>query len=368
MKKNDHQNSKMVRKTKDIISIIFLSLVSLLALTFCIGLLLSNADLRRRIEAKTSELDAIENEGYYTTARAEQMVESAVAETQSETLESVRNTFKEELGSKGSLSAIRELFPDDLIVASNGEYRFYPIDENMDRHMFKAEDFRESSNGKLDYIGPDESVQPKFGIMVSRYNGEINFENVKSAGVDFVMVRAGLRGSSEDASLVEDDFFRQDINGALAAGLQVGVYFDSSAINTMEAEEEAEFVLSLIAPYEVTYPIAIMIEASDSPDSRTINLETDDYSKIIDAYCSKIQDAGYKPMVYGNILSYVEYIDLGIQQKYPVWFSFSGDRPYYPYHFDMWEYTRNGYVYGINGGANFIMCLADYSNSEETDD
>ena len=81
------------------------------------------------------------------------------------------------------------------------------------------------------------------------------------------MVRAGLRGSSEDASLVEDDFFRQDINGALAAGLQVGVYFDSSAVNTKEAEEEAEFVLSLIDPYDVTYPVAILIEASDSPEA-----------------------------------------------------------------------------------------------------
>ncbi len=365
MKKNDHQNSKMVRKTKDIISIIFLSLVSLLALTFCIGLLLSNADLRRRIEAKTSELDAIEKEGYFTTAQTEQLVENAAAEAESETLTNVRTQFKDILGSKGSLTAIRDMFPDDIIVASNGEYLFYPIDENMERHGFKAEDFRVSSNGKLDYIGPDESVQPQFGIMVSRYNGEINFENVKSVGVDFVMVRVGLRGSSEDASLVEDDFFRQNVNGALAAGLKVGVYFDSSAINAREAEEEADYILSLISPYEITYPVAIMIEASDSPESRTVNLTSSDYTKIIDSYCGKVKDAGYKPMIYGNIVAYTEYIEPEMQKKYPVWFSFNGDRPYYPYRFDMWEYTRNGYIYGIDGGANFIMCMTDYSTDEE---
>ena len=92
------------------------------------------------------------------------------------------------------------------------------------------------------------------GIDVSKWNGNIDWKAVKNSGVSYVIIRTGFRGSTQ-GSLVEDNKFRQNIKGATNAGLKVGVYFFSQAINEVEAVEEASMVLNLVSGYKITYPI-----------------------------------------------------------------------------------------------------------------
>ncbi len=351
---NSNQNSKMVRKTKDLISIIFLSLVSLLSLSFCIGLLLTNASLRRQADASRSEIDAIEAEGYYTTAQAEQLVEMAQNDAKVEAERELRGVFQGVLEEKGSLSAIRELFPEDMIVASSGEYHFYPIDETADKNSVYGESFEADERGVLSYTGDKSDFSSELGVAVSRYQGEINFEEVKNEGVSFAMIRAGLRGSSE-GTLLEDDYFESNIKAAEDAGLNIGVYFESSAIDTDDALEEATFVLDLIEPYNITYPVAILLELSENSDDRTSQLECSDYTDIAKTFMDAIEGAGYKSCVYGNIVTFTELVDNSITSEKNLWVNHIGDKMYYPYQFDLWEYSRSGKISGIEGGANLIM-------------
>lgn len=365
MKNTDNVNhgSRMVQKTKDLISIIFLSLVSLLSLTFCIGLLLTNASLKRQVDASRSELDAIESEGYYTTAQAEKLVQSVESKAKEEALDEIRESFRESINEKGSLYAIREMFPDNLIVASGGEYRFYPIDESIEKNMFSSDDFSLDDKGWLEYSGNNSEVNTFNGVQVSRYQKEVDFEKVKQSGIDFVMLRAGLRGTSE-GTILEDDYFKTNIKNASSAGLDIGIYFESAAVDEAEAKEEAEFVLELISDYEITYPIAILAQPAESDDSRTAQLAPGDYSRIIDTFCKVIEDAGYKSIIYGNILSFTELVDKSELADRNVWISYSGEKQYYPYRFDLWEYTKMGVVDGIDGSANLIISVTDFKTNE----
>ncbi len=363
MKKTDNVNhgSRMVQKTKDLISIIFLSLVSLLSLTFCIFLILTNASLRRQADASRSELDAIESEGYYTMAQAEKLVANAKSQAKDEALNDLRENFRKSISEKGSLYAIREMFPDNLIVASDGEYRFYPIDESIERNKFSSDDFMLDENGRLEYCGTDSSIATSSGVAISRYQKEIDFDKIKASGIDFVMLRAGLRGTSE-GTLLEDDYFKTNIKAALSAELDVGIYFESAAVDKEEAREEAEFVLELISDYDVTYPIAILTQPAESDDSRTAQLSPDDYSGIIDAFCERIEAEGYNSIIYGNMLTFTELVDKRELADRKVWVSYSGEKQYYPYRFDMWEYTKLGSVDGIEGSSNLIISVTDLKN------
>ena len=365
MKKNETKNhsSKMVRKTKDLISIIFLSLVSLLSLSICIGLLLDNAALRRQADASQSELYAIESNGYYTTAQAEQLVENAQTQAKEEAYDELRKVFKDLLNNKGSLTAIRQLFPEDLIIASEGEYHFYPIDKTIQMNHFEEGDFKEEENGMLSYTGPDSNLSIRDGVDISRYQGDVDFNKVQESGIDFVMLRAGLRGSAE-GQILKDDYFEQNLKAASKAGLDIGVYFDSSAVNEDEAIEEADFMIDLIKNYEITYPIALKLVSSESEDARTVSLSREEYSKIARAFCKEVESKGYTSMIFGNLTSFTELLEKDILENYNIWIVFTGERQYYPYKFRMWEYTKIGSVDGINGGANLIMDISEENPAE----
>ncbi len=354
-----NNNSKMGRKTGDLISIIFLSLVSLLSLTFCIGLLLANADLRRQADASRSELDAIEKEGYFTTFQTEQMVESAENTGRTEAMEEIRNTFRDVLDNNGSLSAIRELFPDEMIIAADGEYRFYPIDGELQKNNFSSGDFKANEDGLLEYRGTDKNVKTKNGVVISRYQGEVDFEKIKNSGIDFVMIRVGLRGTA-DGNILADDYYETNIEAAEEAGLDIGVYFESAATNAEEAKEEAEFIVEQLSERELKYPVALMIEESENTDRISVPLTKENYGEIIDNFCETVEEAGYKSMIYGNIISFTELIDKSELSKRHIFVYFVGEKPYYPYKFDLWEYSVQGHVDGIDGNANLIMSVTDY--------
>ena len=356
----DYRERRGVRNTQNIISIIFLSLVALMALSFSVVLLIRNASLQRQEDAVRSELEAINMEGYYTKNEAEKMIEEAATEAEERTRNSIRQMIQEKLeNGDGTTSAIRALFPDQLVVANKGRYYFFPITDKIEHHGFAADDFDYDDDGYLQYVGDDSTVESKLGVDVSRFQGEIDWEKVAKSGIEFAMVRAGFRGTTE-GKLLEDDYFVDNVEGATENGIDVGVYFYSQAINEDEAQEEVQMMLDLIEPYEITYPVVIDVEYAESEKARTANLSSDEYENVVKVFCEAVKKAGYKPMIYGNVTSYTLLMDAEDVDDYDIWVAYYGLPLYYPYHFDIWQYSKSGKVDGIDGDVDLNICITDY--------
>ena len=116
----------------------------------------------------------------------------------------------------------------------------------------------DEDTGLKKYNDEKNGITSKMGIDVSEFQGgDIDWKQVKDSGIEFVIVRVGYRAYGESGELVKDAMFEQNIEGALEAGLEVGVYFFSQAITPGEAVEEAEFVLDLIRPYKINRPCGV---------------------------------------------------------------------------------------------------------------
>ena len=134
------------------------------------------------------------------------------------------------------------------------------------------------------------------GIDISKHNGNIDWNAVKNSGVQYVILRCGYRGSASGV-LVEDQKFKRNIQGATAAGLKVGIYFFSQAVNEVEAVEEASMTLSLIKNYRITYPVYIDVE---SANGRADGISKAARTSVINAFCQTIRNSGYTPGLYAN--------------------------------------------------------------------
>ena len=357
----DTRERRGVRNTHNIVSIIFLSLVALMGLSLSIVLLIKNASLQRQEDAVQSELDALNAEGYYTEAEAKELVEEVKLETEENTKNSIRAMIQEKLeNGEGATSAIRSLFPDQIVVASSGRYYFFPITDEIEHHSFGAEDFTINDDGFIEYTGEDSSVVIYNGIDVSRFQGEIDWEQVADAGIDYAIIRVGLRGSTE-GKLLEDDNFEYNIENAIANGIDVGVYFYSQAITDEEALEEAQFVLDLIEPYDLAYPVVLDVESADSTSARTNGLSQDQYTSIAKLFCETVEGAGYKAVIYGNVKSFTLLLNAKELTSYDTWIAYYGKPLYYPYEFGMWQYSSSGTVAGIDGDVDLNISVVDYS-------
>ncbi len=197
--------------------------------------------------------------------------------------------------------------------------------------------------------GALSSSSGMLGIDVSKWNGNINWGQVKNSGVNFVIIRCGYRGSSAGA-LIEDPKFRANIQGASAAGLRVGVYFFSQAVNEVEAVEEASMCINLCRGYNLSFPIYIDVEGSNgrgdavSVSQRTANIK---------AFCGTIQGAGYRAGVYANKTWFTEKINTAQLTGYKIWLAqYAASVSYTATRYDMWQYTSKGSVSGISGNVD----------------
>lgn len=356
----DFRERKGVRNTHNIISIIFLSLVALLALSFSIALLIKNAMLKREEEAVRSELEALNNEGYYTEVETQILIDEAKKTAADETEKSIKNTIQKKLeAGDGTTQTIRSLFPEQIVVASGGRYYFFPITDEVEHHPFSEDDFEFDDKGFLQYVGTDDSIKTRTGVDVSRFQGDIDWEKVADAGIEFAIIRTGFRGTTE-GKLLQDDYFEDNIKGASENGIDVGVYFYSQAVNKEEAMEEVQMMLDMIEPYNIEFPVVIDIESAESDSARTANLSSDVYEEVAKVFCEAVKKAGYKPMIYGNVKSFTLLMDAADVDDYDIWIAYYGTPLYYPYHFDIWQYTSTGTVDGISGNVDLNICITDY--------
>lgn len=191
------------------------------------------------------------------------------------------------------------------------------------------------------------------GIDVSKWNGNIDWNAVKNSGVNFVIIRCGYRGSSEGA-LIEDQKFRSNIKGAQAAGLKVGVYFFTQAVNEVEAVEEASMVINLVKGYTLSYPVYLDVEGSNGRGDR---ISASQRTANIKAFCGTIANAGYKAGVYANKTWLTSMINTSQITNYKIWLAqYAQAVTYTGSRYDMWQYTSKGRVTGISGNVDMNIC------------
>lgn len=242
-----------------------------------------------------------------------------------------------------------------VYVNTGGESNWvYPV-EGFPVSDFKAEDFA-SENGVVSYTG--DRYASRLGIDVSFYQGDIDWEKVKAAGVEFAMIRCGFRGSSE-GTLYEDEKFRQNMDGALEAGLDVGVYFFSQTTGAREAAEEAEYVLSLIDGYELTMPVAFDWEPLSGSRAGDISSRELTVSAVV--FCEIMKDAGYESAVYlYRKQGYYDY-DLAELKDYTLWIGSPGDYPDFYYAHELWQFSFTGRIDGIDHDVDLNLQLTPKS-------
>ncbi len=214
------------------------------------------------------------------------------------------------------------------------------------------------------YFDGSGVLSSKVGIDVSTYQGVVDWNAVKASGVEFAFIRVGFRGWGDEGTLRTDAYFERNIKGAIAAGIDCGVYFYTQAITTAEAVEEARYVLNLIKGYKLTYPVAFDTEYLNEPDARTnkAGLTTQDRTNFAAAFCKTIKDAGYYPMIYANKSWLENNLYTSQLSQYDVWMAQFASTATYKGNFNIWQYTSTGSVSGIKGNVDRNVGLVDYAD------
>ncbi|MED9807116.1 MAG: glycoside hydrolase family 25 protein [Lachnospiraceae bacterium] len=188
------------------------------------------------------------------------------------------------------------------------------------------------------------------GIDVSKWQKEIDWDKVKNEGVDFAIIRCGYRGSVT-GSLVEDPYFEQNIKGARAAGIKVGVYFFTQAVNEVEAVEEASMVISLVRDYELQYPVFIDTEGAGG-NGRADSLNVEERTAVCEAFCTTVKNASLEAGVYASRNWYNNKLTASTLESYAIWLAEYRSVPLYQGYYQMWQYTSKGKINGINGNVD----------------
>jgi len=229
------------------------------------------------------------------------------------------------------------------------------------KNSYNPEGFQ-IDDGYMAYFDEDGVKCSHLGIDVSYHQNEINWEELMTSPVEFIMVRCGYRGFTE-GGLIQDEKFEEYAKGANENGLALGVYFFSQAITEDEAIEEADFVINLINDYQISYPVAFDTENVNDPEARTnkAELTQEELSKIADAFCKRIREAGYYPVIYASENWLRRSLDITMLSDYDIWAPQYLDKNDFLYDFTMWQYTDKGSIPGIEEEVDLNISMVDYA-------
>lgn len=228
------------------------------------------------------------------------------------------------------------------------------------------------SGDRLSYVEDGQTVS-RLGVDVSDHQGYIDWEAVAADGIDFAMVRLGYRGYTEGV-LNRDAYAAYNLEGAQAAGIDVGAYFFSQATTVDEAREEAAFVLGLLDGRSLEMPVAFDHEPIAGVAGRANDVDSATLAACAAAFCETLEEAGYATIVYGNDQDLARFIStdstmlgdassraralsdaLGGRE---VWFAAYGTAtPQTSFVFRMWQYTNAGTVAGIDTSVDLNILL-----------
>lgn len=205
-----------------------------------------------------------------------------------------------------------------------------------------------------------KSDSPIIGIDVSEFNGTIDWNQVKAAGISYAYIRVGYRGYGYGTMVLDKQFYN-NIKNASAVGIDIGLYFYTQAISTQEAVEEANYVLDKIQGYTIKYPIVIDTEQAD-PSERSRNLSKESRTNIMKAFCDRVSQAGYKGQIYASKCWFSERLNINDILNYDKWVAeySSAERISFAYPYSVWQYTSQGSLSGINGYVDKNRCYVNY--------
>lgn len=245
-----------------------------------------------------------------------------------------------------------------MIVTADGE-QWVKINPYLDKNTYEEDGF--STRSSIRTYSEDGEVFSFFGINISEKTGEIKFDTLQKAGVDFVMIQLGSRGY-QTGIITVDSMFQEYMQGATEAGIEVGICFDSQAITEDEIREEVAFIRAQIGEYEVSYPVVLRMEEIKRDDARTDDLEVLSRTDLVNVFAAEIGNVGYIPMLYGTKEFLIQSIELSQLINIDIWLFQESDIPDYPYAFQMWKYTTEERISGITGTINdFNISFIDYT-------
>ena len=279
----------------------------------------------------------------------EERIAAANVTQEEERLEGIKQGFEK---GTSTLQILRSYYPDELVMNKSGNYCFVPRDASLKTHSFDSSKVRKNTDGTYGYVDGDLEVIK--GIDVSSHQGEIDWAAVAKSNVDFAMIRAVYRGY-ESGKLLEDEQFRANIEEAHAKGIKVGAYIFTQAISKYEVDEEISKLNGLLGTYELDYPVAIDVEDLAGSTERLESLSKAELTELIRYYCDRVEKSGYTPMLYLNIDSALNMIDLAQFEDIKKWFAVYDSNFYYPYAYQMWQYKDTGKVNGIDGNVDLNL-------------
>lgn len=245
------------------------------------------------------------------------------------------------------------------VTYRDGTTKWVEISEKIPLYTYDFTNLK-ITNGQMEYF-VDGEKNSWLGVDLSKSSGDVDFDDLYSNGVDFVMLRLGSRGY-ESGLLTLDESFENNIAKAQGAGLEVGVTFFSQALDVKEAVEEAEFVIQNLAPYKISYPIAFDMEYIANDKARIDILDEDQKTQAAEAFLREVEKEGYRGILYGNkswLLG--ELVPDKLLRDYDVWLLDSSPVPDYPYQFKMWKYAVNQDIPGIENKSSYIISFVDYT-------
>ena len=215
-----------------------------------------------------------------------------------------------------------------------------------DRNPYDKYDFQYNRHNYLLL----QNLKSYAGVDVSAFQGNIDWKKVKQSGIDFAIIRLGYRGY-ESGKLVEDEYAKTNLKNAKEAGLRIGAYFFSQALNIKETDQEIQFMRKILGDAQLDMPIVLDWEIP----ANTARTRTD----IQRHFCGQMRDQGYQPMIYFNWHQSEHLYVLHELEEYPFWLALYQDRMTYPWKVEMWQYSDKGKVPGINGNVDLNVYMPD---------
>lgn len=357
-KKRKHEN-------RILFGSIILCIVTLSAITFCMMMLFQYRAARLETQEVIAQMEVMQNR--YTQEEVDELLsqkaQEAAGESAKQTKEELLSQMKElMLSGDGALNMLRQFFPDEVVLVDKNQYYFFPVLDTLAPNTYEQGEFIHTDEGFIEYYENEQLISHK-GIDVSRYQEKIDWDEVAGSDVEYAFIRLGIRGYTE-GEIVEDDRFEHNINGALDNNIDVGVYFFTQATSDEEAKEEADFVLDALEGYDITYPVVLDVEAVTSDNARTAGLTMEERTKYCITFCERIRQAGYQPMIYGNLKTFMLMLDLEQLEEYDKWFAHYDEQYYFPYQFKVWQYTDSGKVPGIEGDVDINISFTDLASGQ----
>ena len=240
-------------------------------------------------------------------------------------------------------------FLEPTISETQPEYPTIPPEKNP----FDRNDFQYNNHNFLLL----QNLPSSPGVDVSAWQGEIDWQKVKGAGIEFAFVRIGYRGY-ESGKLNEDEYGIANLEGAAAAGLKVGAYFFSQALSTKEVDQEIAYILKLLDGRNLDLPIVLDWEIP-AANARTAKMDRRTLTDLQIHFIQEMKALGMEPMVYINWHQSENLYYLNELEDAPFWLALYQDRMTFPWKVEYWQYTDKGQVPGINGPVDLNVYMPD---------